>query len=249
MSLSNTFSPQSLRRNGQVAGCGITTRWAAAVFTASISRWEYLSTVHVFPAHRSWDYTFPSFLVSAVKLHPFLLSFPPIQISPVVFWKGGYIRCYCMISQSLSSQPLKSRRADQSWVIPAVTTTRTLPPFSLKPVRILPAPLCNWSNFMSAQQIFRALLRPTQGRSPVRVDLRVFVLVEAFENKQEDRGPQSVKWWDFRGGGKKQLPRAWWTLCAWAEVGLREQISRMGGGDTISGVVDIDERELRIKHK
>lgn len=41
---------------------------------------------------------------------------------------------------------------------------------------------------MSAQQIFSALLRCTQGRQPVEVDLRVFVLVEAFENKQEDRG-------------------------------------------------------------
>lgn len=54
-------------------------------------------------------------------------------------------------------------------------------------IRILPAPSCNWKKFMLAQQIFRALWRYAPGCEPVQVDLRVFVLVEVFENKQEDR--------------------------------------------------------------
>lgn len=101
---------------------------------------ENICAPSVFPQHRSRYNMFLSFLVSAVKLQPFLLSSPPIQISPVLFWKGGYILCYCMISQNLSSQPLKRGSADWSWVIPAVSpslgktwvspTTRTLPSLS-----------------------------------------------------------------------------------------------------------------------
>lgn len=120
-------------------------------------------------------------------------SLLPIQISPVVFWKGGYIHSCCMILLKLSSFE-EWGRADQSWVIPAVSpslgktwvspTTRIL--LSFIPICILPAPSCNWNNFMSAQQLFRAHLRCTQGCSPPHVDPGVFVLVEAFENKQED---------------------------------------------------------------
>lgn len=124
-------------------------------------------------------------------------SFPAIQFNPVVFWKGGYIRCYCMILQNLSSQPLKQGRADRSSAIPAVSPTlgktRVSPhhqdsSLPLIAIHILAAPSCNWNKFMSAQQISRALLRCTHGYKPAKADLRVFVLVEAFENKQEDRG-------------------------------------------------------------
>lgn len=127
---------------------------------------------------------------------PSSFSFPPIQIRPVVFWKGGYIHCYCMISQNLSSQPLKRGRADRSWEIPAVSpglgktwvslTIRTLP-FLSNPFRFFLLLCATETILCQLNRFFRAHLRHRQGRLPVQVDLGVFVLVEAFENKQEDR--------------------------------------------------------------
>lgn len=177
----------------------------------------------MFPQHRSKYYMFLSFLVSAVKLHPFLLSFPPIQISPVVFWKGGYIHCYCMISQNLSSQPLKRGRADRSWVIPAVSpslgktwvspTTRTLPSLSYPSTFFLllhatETILCQLNRFSGhfwgahkAARLFKLTWEYLSWLRPLKINKRTEAL-------------SLVKWWDFRGRGKKQLPKALWTLCA-----------------------------------
>lgn len=160
------------------------------------SRTIFVTTMYVPTAQKPWTYVSIFLCISSETPSFPHVSVPPIQFNPVVFWKGGYIHCYCMILQNLSSQPLKQWRADRSPVIPAVSltlgktwvspTTRTLLSFFIS-IRILPAPSCNWKKFMSAQQIFRALWRYASGCEAVQVDLRVFVLVEVFENKQEDR--------------------------------------------------------------
>lgn len=45
----------------------------------------------------------------------------------------------------------------------------------------------------------------TQGCWPARLDPGVFVLVEAFENKQEDRGAQSCEVVRFQGQREKTI--------------------------------------------
>lgn len=158
---------------------------------------------------------FPSFLVSAVKLYPFLFSFPPIQISPLVFWKGGYIHCYCMISQSLSSQPLKRRRADQSWVIPAVSptlgrtwagpATRTLPPFSETGAHSS-CFVVQLKQFYIGSTDFQATseahTRPTR---LCELTWEYLSWLRPLKINKRTEALSLVKWWDFRGGGKKTV--------------------------------------------
>lgn len=169
---------------------------------------------------------FPSFLISAVKLHPFLFSFPPIQISPVVFWKGGYTRCYCMISQSLSSQPLKRRRADQSWVIPAVKPHSGQDPSRSHHHRDSFPFLSNPSTFFllrcATETILYRLNRfsghfwgPHKAARLCELTWEYLSWLRPLKINKRTEALSLVKWWDFTGGGKKQLPRAWWTLRAW----------------------------------
>lgn len=178
-------------------------------------------------SHRTEAGTICSYIfVSAVKLHPFLLSFPPIQISPVVFWKGGYIHCYCMISQNLSSQPLKRGRADRSWVIPAVSpslgktwvspTTRTLPSLSYPSTFFLllhatETILCQLNRFPGhfwgahthkATRLFKLTWEYLSWLRPLKINKRTEAL-------------SLVKWWDFRGQRKKTITQGVMNIMCW----------------------------------
>lgn len=158
-----------------------------------------------------------------------------------------------MISQNLSSQPLKRGRADRSWVIPAVSpslgktwvspTTRTLPSPSDPSTFFLllhatGTNLCQLNRFSGhfwGAHKAASLLKLTWGYlswlRPLKINKRTEEL-------------SLVKRWDFRGRGKQQLPKALWTLSAeWELSRGRALWVNKQSGDTICRAVDIDERE------
>lgn len=150
----------------------------------------------MFPQNRSRYYMFLYLCISSEtpSLPPLVPTYPDQSSCVLKGW------LYSLLLYDFTEPLLPAFEAGKSW--PKLSDPCCKPQsgqdlsqshhqdssLSLIPIHILPAPSCNWNNFMSAQQISRALLRRTQGHSPVQVDLRIFVLVEAFENKQEDRG-------------------------------------------------------------
>lgn len=129
-----------------------------------------------------------------------------------------------MILQNLSSQPLKQGRADQSFAIPAVSPTLSKSWVSLHhqdsslPLiasHILPVllhatgtNLCQLNRFPGhfwGAHMAVSLLKLTWGYlswfRPLKINKRTEEL-------------SLVKWWDFGGKGKQQLPKALWTLSA-----------------------------------
>lgn len=93
----------------------------SSLMSSLISKREiFVHPLHVLPQRRG--HVFLSSLVSAAKLHPFLLSRSHLcSLVHLCFERVVIFPCYCMISQNLPSQPLKRWRTDQSWVIPAVS--------------------------------------------------------------------------------------------------------------------------------
>lgn len=81
-------------------------------------------------------------------------------------------------------------------------TTRTLPPFSQTRSHSSRS-VVQLKQFYVGSTDFQATSEAHT--RPVRVDLGVFVLVEAFENKQEDRGPQSCEVVRLQGRRKKTI--------------------------------------------
>ncbi len=159
----------------------------------------------MFPQNRSKYHMFLSLLVSAVKLHPFLLSrshlsssvqlcFERVVIFTVIVWFHRTSPPSLWSREELTklSDPCCKPQSGQDLSQSHLQDSS----LSLIPIHILPAPSCNWNKFMSAQQIFWALLRRTQGHLLVQADLRALVLVETTEaRKQQLPKVLDVKCW------------------------------------------------------
>lgn len=134
MSLSNV---QLLQQEAPVAESGIAPGWRRlGVFTAYISRWEYLIVVCVSSTQKLELYVpiFPCISSETPSL-PLLVPTYPDQPSCVL---KGWL--YSLLLYDFTEPLLPAFEAQKSWVIPAVSptlgrtwagpTTGTLPPFS-----------------------------------------------------------------------------------------------------------------------
>lgn len=156
-----------------------------------------------------------------------------------------------MISQNLSSQPLKRGRAEQSWVIPAVSPSLGKTWVSPHHQDSFQAHLHSSCSFMQLEQIyvsstdfsvhFGGAHRPTR---PSSLTWGYFSGLSSVKINKKTEELSLAKGGDFRARGKQQLPKAWRPLSAeWELTRGRAFWVNKQSGDTMWRTVDADERE------
>lgn len=231
----------------QVGGDSVST---TVVFTAYISRWEYLSVVCVFSAQKLELYV-PIFSCISSETPSLPLLVPTYPDQPGCVLKGWL---YSLFLYDFTEPLLPAFEAQKSW--PKLSDPCCKPQSGQD---------LSWSHhqdsspFLSNQSAFFLLCCATETilcrlnrfsghfwgpHKAVRLcelTWEYLSLLRPLKINKRTEALRAAEKNNYLGHDERYVPEGR------AEVGLREQISTRG--DTIFDVVDVDERELRIKHK
>lgn len=146
-----------------------------------------------------------SFLVSAVELKPFLLTPTYPDQSSCVLKGWLYSQLLYDFAETLLPVFEEWGRADQSWVIPAVSpslgktwvspTTRIL--LSFIPICILPAPSCTETILCQLNSFSGHIWGAHKAVHPLMLTREYLSWLRPLKINKRTRS--LVKWWDFRG--------------------------------------------------
>lgn len=204
----------------QAGGDGVST---AVVFTAYISRWEYLNVVCVFSAQKLELYVpIVPCISSETPSLPLLLPTYPDQ--PGCVLKGWL---YSLFLYDFTEPLLPAFEAQKRWPKlsdpcckpqsgqdPGWSHHQDSSPFLSNPSAFFPLCCATETILCRLNRFSGHFWGPHKAVRLCELTWEYLSWLRPLKINKRTEALSLVKWWDFRGGGKKQLPRAWWTLCA-----------------------------------